>query len=178
MLDGIGPRGTLAERAQGRAVDDYIEAQIQGVVRLAAHVEALVMDPSFRNTRMEEILLATAKRYGVETEWHPGFVLTAAEVPQEAAESGAAPLPRWRAFCAEGRAARLATRVIEDCAPNRRHLDAAAIGGAAVSAVRNPDQWQDWGSTRETLQCLKDLWLILVAYGNPRDSATDTSSAR
>lgn len=171
-LDAGAPRRGLFERAQGRAVDDYIEAQIHGVVSLAADVEALVIDPSFSNTRTEEILLATAKRYDLETEWHPGFVLTAAEVPHDAPDRDAASLPRWQAFCAQRRAARLATRVIEDHAPDRRRLDAAAIGRATVSAVRNPDQWQDWGSTREALQCLKDLWLILVAYGNARGVAT------
>ncbi len=99
-------------------------------------------------TRTEEILLATAERYGLETEWHPGFVLTAAEVPRDAPDQDAASLPRlprWQAFCAQGRAARLATRVIEDHAIDRRHVDAAAIGRAAVSAVRHPDRWRDWG---------------------------------
>jgi hypothetical protein len=168
LLGTQAPRRGLFERARGHALDDYVEAQIHGVVSLAADAEALVIDPSFRNTRTEEILLATAERYGLETEWHPGFVLTAGEVPEDAPARGAAALPRWRAFCAQGRAARLAARVIEDHAPDRQHLDAAAIGQAAVSAVQNPHQWQEWGPTRETLQCLKDLWLILVAYGKPR----------
>jgi hypothetical protein len=173
LLGTQAPRRGLFERGQGHALDDYVEAQIHGVVRLAADAEALVIDPSFRNTRTEEILLATAERYGLETEWHPGFVLTAAEVPKDAPGSDAARLPRWRAFCTQGRAARLAARVIEDYAPDRHDLDAAAIGQAAVSAVRDPDQWQEWGSVRETLQCLKDLWLILVAYGKPRGGPTD-----
>ena len=96
-----------------------------------------------------------------------GFILAAADVPRDAPDGGGAALPRWRAFCARGRAARLAARVIEDYSPDRRHLDAAAIGRAAVAAARTPEQWQEWGSAREMQQCLKDLWLILVAYGRP-----------
>ena len=170
----VARRGLFA-RAQGRAVDDYVEAQIHGAISLAADAAALVMDPSFQDTRTGELLLAAAERHGLETEWHPGFVLTAAEVPREVpqnapngADGDAASLPRWRAFCAEGRAARLAARVIDGYAAGRDHLDAAAIGHAAVSAIHNPEQWQDWGSVTETLQCLKDLWLILAAYGRPR----------
>ena len=179
LLGTRAPRDRLFERAQGHAVDDYIEAQVHGVVSLAAGVEALVIDPSFGDTPTGEILIATAERYGLETEWHPGFVLTAGDVPRDVPQdaptrAAAAPprLPRWRAFCARGRAARLATRVVTDYAVDGSHLDAAAIGRAAVAAVRNPDQWEEWGSTRESLQCLKDLWLILVAHGRPRSAPT------
>ena len=64
---------------------------------------------------------------------------------------------RWQAFCANGRARRLAERVVDDHGTAPR-LDAANIGQAAVSVVRNPNQWQDWGSPPEVLQHLKDLW--------------------
>jgi hypothetical protein len=75
-------------------------------------------------------------------------------------------LMRWQAFCANGRARRLAQRVIEHHGTTP-HLDAANIGQAAVSAVRNPERWQDWGTPREVLQHLKDLWRILVVHGEP-----------
>lgn len=166
-------RRGLFRRSQGRTLDEYIEAQIHGVVHLAADVEALVVDPSFSDTRTGDLLLTTAERYGLKAEWHPGSALTAAEVPQDAPDTEAAVLPRWRAFCAHGRAARLAARVVEAYAVDRQHLEAAAIGHAAVSAVRTPEQWQDWGTTSQVLQCLKDLWLILVVYGKPWGGATD-----
>ena len=174
LLGTRAPGAGLFERAEGRAVDEYIEAQIHGAVKVATDVEALVIDPSFRRTRTGELLLATAERCGLETEWHPGFVLTASEVPRDAPARDAAsppPLPRWQAFCAGGRAARLAARVIADHAADRHCLDAAAIGRAAVSAVQDPEEWQEWGSARETLQCLKDLWLILVAFGRSGSAA-------
>jgi hypothetical protein len=174
LLDARAPRGGgLFPRAQGRTLDEYIEAQVHGAVRLAADVAALVVDPSFGDTPAGALLLATAARYGFAAEWHPGSALTVSDVPQEAPVTDAAAVPRWRAFCAHGRAARLAARVIEDHAADRRHLDAAAIGQAAVAAVRTPEQWQEWGTTGQALQCLKDLWLILVVYGKPRGGATN-----
>ncbi|MDP8930328.1 MAG: DUF3626 domain-containing protein [Actinomycetota bacterium] len=47
------------------------------------------------------------------------------------------------------------------------HLDAAKIGQAAVSVVRDPERWQDWGTPGEVLQRFKDLWRMLVAHGEP-----------
>jgi hypothetical protein len=40
----------LAEADDRDPLDDYIEAQVHGPVRLDADVEALVLDPSFRGT--------------------------------------------------------------------------------------------------------------------------------
>lgn len=169
LLSTDASRGRgLFRRAPGRALDDYIETQIHGAVSLSADVEALVVDPSFRGTRSGELLLATAELHGFSTEWHPGSALRVSEVPDDAPPSTeTAAMPRWQAFCAHGRAARLARRVTEDYAVDRQHLDAAAIGQAAGSAVRHPEQWQEWGSPTEALRCLKDLWLILVRYGTP-----------
>ena len=168
LLSTAASRGRgLFRRAPGRALDDYIETQIHGAVSLSADVEALVADPSFRGTRTGELLLATAELHGFPTEWHSGSALRVSEVPDDAPDNEAAAMPRWQAFCAHGRAARLARRVAEEYAVDRQHLDAAAIGQAAGSAVRHPEQWQEWGSSTEALRCLKDLWLILVRYGTP-----------
>lgn len=144
-------------KTQGRVLDDYIEAQIQqihGSLNLAADVEALVVDPSFCGTATGEILKATAERYGFPIERHPGFELTISEVPDDFRGSEM-PL--------------LAERVMENYAFESNHLDAAAIGLAAVSVVTSPKQWEDWGTARDTLQHIKYLWHILVAYGKPRD---------
>lgn len=89
-----------------------------------------------------------------------------AQVPQDAPDAAGAELMRWQAFCTGGRARRLAQRVIERHGMGAR-LDAANIGQAAVSVVRNPERWQDWGAPREVLQHLKDLWVIVVAHGEP-----------
>lgn len=62
----------LAEADDRDALDDYIEAQIHGPVLLDRHVEALVLDPCYRGTRVE----AAARALPFRTEWHAGFRLT------------------------------------------------------------------------------------------------------
>ncbi|MFD5099838.1 DUF3626 domain-containing protein [Streptomyces albidochromogenes] len=57
-------------------LDDYIEAQLHGPVRLHHHVEALVLDPCYRGTTVE----AAAQRLGCPVQWHPGFRLEVAEL--------------------------------------------------------------------------------------------------
>ncbi|MFJ2500399.1 DUF3626 domain-containing protein [Streptomyces sp. NPDC087539] len=57
-------------------LDDYIEAQVHGPVRLSQHVEALVLDPCYRGTTVE----TAAVRLGCPVEWHPGFRLGAEEL--------------------------------------------------------------------------------------------------
>ncbi len=64
----------LADRQD--ALDDYIEAQVHGPVRLARDIEALVLDPCYRGTAVEE----SARRLPCPVEWHPGFRLTVQEL--------------------------------------------------------------------------------------------------
>jgi hypothetical protein len=66
----------LAEAHNGDALDDYIEAHVHGLVRLGEDAEALVLDPSFRGTRIEE----TACQLDCPVEWHPGFQLSVSEL--------------------------------------------------------------------------------------------------
>jgi hypothetical protein len=66
----------LAEADDADALDDYIEAHVHGPVRLAAEVEALVLDPSFRDTSVGRV----ANELGVVVEWHAGFRLTGTEM--------------------------------------------------------------------------------------------------
>ncbi|MFJ8751842.1 DUF3626 domain-containing protein [Streptomyces sp. NPDC102441] len=50
-----GHRLVALAEADGRdALDDYIEAQVHGPVRLDRHVEALVLDPCFQGTVVEK----------------------------------------------------------------------------------------------------------------------------
>ncbi|MFF4624589.1 DUF3626 domain-containing protein [Nonomuraea jabiensis] len=62
----------LAEADSQDALDDYVEAQVHGQVRLDRDVEALVLDPSFRGTAVED----AAHQLGCPIEWHAGFRLT------------------------------------------------------------------------------------------------------
>ncbi|WP_285708919.1 DUF3626 domain-containing protein [Microtetraspora sp. NBRC 16547] len=66
----------LAETDDQDALDDYIEAQVHGQVRLDRHVEALVLDPSHRGTAVED----AAGHLPCPLEWHAGFRLTVEEL--------------------------------------------------------------------------------------------------
>jgi len=66
----------LAEADDQDPLDDYIEAQVHGPVRLDTDVEALVLDPSFRDTGVEQ----AARQLGCPVEWHGGFQLSTAEL--------------------------------------------------------------------------------------------------
>ncbi|MFF5181379.1 DUF3626 domain-containing protein [Micromonospora sp. NPDC000316] len=147
LLDG--PR---AAPAVGRALDDYVEAQIHGVLDLAQDVEELVADPSFAGTETGAALESIAKRYGFPLRWHPGFVL---------AVDGVDPDFRGPAIPV------LAERLHREFARPGDSVDAALIGRGAVSVVTEPARWADRGSAAETLQHLKQLWHVLVRYGTP-----------
>ncbi|MEU6232526.1 DUF3626 domain-containing protein [Kitasatospora sp. NPDC047058] len=70
------PLVALAEADDADALDDYIETQVHGEVRLDRDVEALVLDPSHRGTPVEE----QARRLPCPVEWHPGVRLSTDEL--------------------------------------------------------------------------------------------------
>jgi hypothetical protein len=59
-------------------LDDYIEAQVHGPVRLDTDVEALVLDPCYRDTEVAN----AARRLPCPVEWHPGYRLSTKELAQ------------------------------------------------------------------------------------------------
>jgi hypothetical protein len=76
---GVAARMRLIELAQahrGDALDDYVEAQVHGPLRLGEDVEALVLDPCFRNTDVE----AGARKLSCPIEWHLGFEAQTADI--------------------------------------------------------------------------------------------------
>jgi hypothetical protein len=142
--DGPGP-------ATGRKLDQFVEAQVHGDIDLAADAEALVLDPSFRDTGTGKLLAGLARRCDVAVEWHAGFVLAAEEVDAEL--RGPVMVP-------------LAARVCASYAPTGM-LDAEVLGHAAASVVREPQAWAQFGTRDEVLQYVKQLWHVLVRYGHP-----------
>lgn len=58
------------------ALDDYVEAHVHGELLLDRDVEALVLDPCFRGTSIED----SAHRLGCPVEWHGGFRLSMDEM--------------------------------------------------------------------------------------------------
>jgi hypothetical protein len=73
-LFGVAARMALlpiADADDRDDLDNYIEAHIHGPLRLACDVEALVLDPSYRGSEMEQI----ARALPCALEWHDGFRL-------------------------------------------------------------------------------------------------------
>jgi hypothetical protein len=66
----------LADGGPTEPLDDYVEAQVHGPVVLERDVEALVLDPSYRDTAVE----AQARRLPVPLAWHAGFRLPVTEL--------------------------------------------------------------------------------------------------
>ena len=77
---GTALRSNLVELAlkdeQEDLLDDYVEAQIHGELCVARDVEAFVLDPSYKNTEVEDF----AKKLNCPIEWHSGFILTIDEM--------------------------------------------------------------------------------------------------
>ncbi len=132
--------------AAGRAMDDYVEAQVHGGIILGEHVTAVVADPSFRGTPVEAQLRGLA----AELRWSPGFALPAAEFPADLRGPSAVALAR-----------ELARHY------GREVIDAALVG----RATHEPGTWSSFGTPAEVLQLLKYVWHILVLRGEPLGKA-------
>jgi hypothetical protein len=111
--------GVVAVAADGARdfLDDYVEAHVHGGVRLDADAGALVLDPCFRGTHVEEL----ARRLPCPVEWHRGFVLDIEEV-------------RRRPDFKTPEAVALAERLAAD----RGLLDARLLGEAAATGRHDP----------------------------------------
>jgi hypothetical protein len=128
-----------------RNLNHYIEAQVHGDLALDQDVDALVADPSFRDTETGRVLADICRHYDVELHWHPGFLLSCDKVPRD---FRGATMPS------------LAERVAQSGT-----IHASAIGAAVTDLRANPGAWVDRGSLDDVLQELKLLWHVLVKYG-------------
>lgn len=136
----------------GRALDAYIEAQIHGPIVLARDVSSLAIDPSFDGTEVGASLSTLAARHRFPLVRRPPLrvSLSTWQVPETFRGPAMRPI---------------AERVVERFGADGL-LDAATIGRAAVSLARSPEAWADRGETiEETRQLLKQLWHVVVAYG-------------
>jgi hypothetical protein len=131
----------------GRVLDTVIEAQVHGPVILNRDVETLVADPAFAGTRVGQTLDELADKYGFDLQWHCGFRLSVRDVPDDF--RGPA-MPRF------------AQRI----AGAGEILDVAVIGRAAASLHHNREQWREWGDYWEVLRLLRQLWHVLVHFGD------------
>ncbi|MFC5888401.1 DUF3626 domain-containing protein [Kitasatospora sp. CM 4170] len=115
---GVAARMALIELAEADveadALDDYIEAQVHGPVRLDRDVEALVLDPSHRGTPVEE----QARRLPCPVEWHSGVRLSVEELRRHPDYRG----PEYVALGeAVAEAGRLDPRILGDAVRSGRH---------------------------------------------------------
>lgn len=146
----------------GRALDEYIEAQVHGEVTLEHDVESLVIDPSFVGTEVGDVLAALASRHHLPLTSHCGFVLDVPfiDVPDD-----------FRGAHIRVLAERLAR--LEGRSPLR--IDAAGLGRAAQSLHESPEKWADLGTPDEVAQRLKQLWHVIVRFGAPAVSTLNAA---
>ncbi|MEV6970467.1 DUF3626 domain-containing protein [Hamadaea sp. NPDC051192] len=149
LLRGL-PEQRFDPAAAGRVLDDYIEAQVHGVVDLATDAEAIVADPSFQGTVTGSALAKAAADAGIELLWHRGFTLSPSDMDDEFRGPEAPPFAAH--VCA--------LFGVES-------FDAEVVGRAAQSIVRTPGNWANFGADLEVLQLIKYLWHTLVAFGRP-----------
>jgi len=104
----------LALAADVDALDDHIEAQVHGAVRLDRDVEALVLDPSYRGTQVEEL----AGRLPCPIAWHGGFRLTTDELARHPDYRGARFVALGRQIAVDDL---LTPRILGQAAQSGRH---------------------------------------------------------
>ncbi len=138
----------------GRQLDDYIEAQVHGVVDLRTDAEGIVLDPSYRGTDAETLLGELTGALGIGLDWHPGYRLRADAVTDDFRGPEIPPFARA-----------VGVRFGDGW------LDARIIGLAAAEAVREPGIWVHFGTPDDLLQHLKRVWHTVVAFGTPSDGA-------
>jgi hypothetical protein len=141
-LAGMDPRTLVLPRVTtepGRALDDYVEAQVHGGVDLRTDVEAVVLDPSFRGTDAGELLVATAARHDLDVGWHAGFELA----PEEFTDEFVAPMcRRWPALSRLSLAATASTP--------RSSARLRARSGRTILSGHGSGRMRSWCSTPST----------------------------
>lgn len=71
-VTGVAGLDELVRRARAGEhdlLDRYVEAHVHGGLLISRDVEAVVLDPCYRDTAVEE----AARTLGCPVEWHPGF---------------------------------------------------------------------------------------------------------
>ncbi|MFD8798824.1 DUF3626 domain-containing protein [Streptomyces atroolivaceus] len=104
----------LAETAGRDALDDYVEAQVHGPVRLDGLVEVLVLDPCFRGTDVEK----AARALPCPVDWHGGFRLSVEELRRHPEYRGPACVELGAALAVDGI---LDARIIGEAVRTGRH---------------------------------------------------------
>lgn len=121
---GVHSRMALIELAERNAagldvLDDYIEAHVHGPISIEEDVEAIVLDPSYAGTSVEQ----AAAKLQCPIEWHEGFRLFRSELPRCVDYRGV-------------RAAELLQELFQDEPLTPRHLGAARRAGLDFQVLK------------------------------------------
>lgn len=135
-----------AAREAGRfdALDGYVEVHVHGQLLLARDVEAVVLDPCFRDTGVHAAAEMIRTTTGVALAWHPGCAVDVADL------AGRAECIAYRGPEVVRVAQEVAAAMTDDGV-----LDAEAVGRAA-----GLDRWD--------AQHLKQVWHCVARFGAPR----------
>ena len=134
-----------------RDLDGYVEIQIHGGVSLVDDVEAVIVDPSFRGTDVEQNLASAGERFGFELGWHCGSVLNIEQVPSDFRGPTMPALAR-------------------QVADTEGIVHARAIGLAAAHLTFE-HQRPGGDDADSALQRLKYLWHTVLAHGHDYEPA-------
>jgi len=140
-----------AEPTPARCLDGYVEAQIHGGISLAEDVDAVVVDPSFRDSEVETNLAGAAEDFGFALRWHNGSELSAKYFPDN-----------FRGRQMPGLAGKVAR-------PDGA-VDAASIGTAGMQIPFTPPT-PAGDAPDHPLQQLKYLWHCLLTFGHDAERA-------
>ncbi len=108
----------VAEADDPDPLDDYIEAHVHGPLSFDRDVEALVLHPSYRDTRTED----AAHGLGCAVEWHAGYRLTVDELREHPDYRGPESIELGTSLARNGY---LDPALLGDAAGTRRHDDQA-----------------------------------------------------
>jgi hypothetical protein len=129
-----------------RNLNNYIEAQIHGEILLRRDIECLVVDSSFKNCEVGEILRNISEDYNFPLQWGIKRELSVEETPTD-----------FRGPTMPS----LAKIVSSDS----KTFNTKSIGDAVRELKMIPEKWDQRGTYSENLQELKLLWHVLVEYG-------------
>ena len=138
----------VLSKLPGRTLDDCIEVHIHGKLDLAEDVESLAVDQSFFSTPCGNLLTELSHEYGFPIRWNPRFEIATNQIPPDFRGPEMVPL---------------ADRIAPDGL-----LNAARIGEAVVALGTHPEHWIEWGTGKETLQYMKQIWHVLLTFGEVR----------
>jgi len=146
LINSLGePIGDLSNKTPKRTLNNYIEAQVHGLISLQNDIEIMVADPSFRKTDIGDIIIQTCNKYSIKLLWHMGFALKLNEIPDDFRGNE---MPKLAEF------------ITKDDFINTHHL-----GLAIMDLHYNQKKWESWGSQKDVIQKIKLLWHVLVKYG-------------